>query len=117
MGAATTESIRSRNGASEPSGSTALLSAEVVSVLHAALGNELADGGTNASPRLAVALRQLCDEAKMKGWPPEALLVAFKTAIDGAPAMERLTRGPERYAFRARIVSQCITAYFSVPQR
>ncbi|HEY2376108.1 MAG TPA: hypothetical protein VGH98_09055 [Gemmatimonadaceae bacterium] len=106
------ESVRSGNDVAGISREKPNLSAEGVAVLHAALAEELADRDVTSSAALKAALSQLCDEAKAKYWPPEVLLIAFKTALETVPAVRRLTRGPDRDEFVARLVSLCIEQYF-----
>lgn len=111
------ESVRSKNDVAGTSRPKPSLSAEGMAVLHAALGAGITDRDPKSSRALKDALRHICDEAKVKNWPPESLLIALKLALNHIPAVQRLTRGPERDEFVAHMVSLCITEYYGAPQR
>jgi hypothetical protein len=106
------ESVRSGNAVVGTARPKPVFSAEGVAALHGALGAEVADRDPTTAPRVREALRGLCREAKLKNWPPELLLIAFKAAVDTVPAVRRLARGPERDGFVARLVSICIKEYY-----
>ena len=103
------ESIRA--GVAVASPGKPQLSVEAVAVLHGALSDRHAIGDS-ISPALIDALRHVSGEAKRKNWPPEWLLIAFKATLETAPAVRRLTLGPDRDEFVARLVSQCIEEYY-----
>jgi hypothetical protein len=111
------ESIRSANDVAGTSRPKPILSAEGLAVLHAALGRGLVDRDATSSPTLKNALSYICGEAKVKNWPPESLLIAFKTALETVPAVLHLTRGPDRDELIARLVSQCIEEYYGAAPR
>ena len=52
---------------------------------------------------LKYAVQRICVDANRSDWPPEQLLVAFKTALYALPAVQRLTRGPDRDEFVAHL--------------
>jgi hypothetical protein len=87
------------------------LSAQAVAALHAALESAHADLVPTA-PTVIDAVRRVCGEAKKEHWPPELLLIAFKKAVDTAPGVQHLRRGPERDEVVARLVSLCIEEYY-----
>lgn len=87
------------------------LSAEAVAALHAALESARTHF-VPTSPKVMDALRRVCDAAKRENWPPELLLIAFKRALDTAPGIQHLTRGPDRDEVVARLVSLCIVEYY-----
>jgi hypothetical protein len=87
------------------------LSADAVAALHAALENTRTNF-VPTSPKVMDALRRVCDGAKRENWPPELLLIAFKKALDTAPGVQHLTRGPDRDEVVARLVSLCIEEYY-----
>jgi len=88
------------------------LSAEAVAALHSALGDGAAHHDAISSPALYDALQRICGEAKLKDWPPESLLIAFKKTLETVPAVRRLARGPDRDEFVAHLVSRCIDEYY-----
>jgi hypothetical protein len=94
-----------------------ILSAEWVALLQTALAHGTADRNATSSPPLKDALRQLCSEAKLRNWPPEALLIALKTSLNAVPAVQSLTRGPDRDEFVTRVVSLCINEYYGTSPR
>ena len=110
------ESARSENEVSGASSARPILSAEGMAALQAALGGKTGDRDAMSSPALKNALRQICAEAKVRNWPPESLLIAFKAALNTVPAVKRLTRGPDRDEFVARLVSLCIDEYYAGPR-
>jgi hypothetical protein len=93
------------------------LSAEAVAALHTALGDGRAANDAMSSPALDDALYHICGEARLKNWPPESLLIAFKTALEMVPAVRRFARGPDRDEFVAHLVSRCIDAYYRNSRR
>ena len=111
------ESIRSANDVADTSRPKPTLSADGVAVLHAALGRGMADRDSTSSLGLRDALRYICREARLKNWPPESLLIAFKTALETVPAVQCLTSGPDCDELVARPVSRCIDEYYGAPRR
>ena len=98
---------------SAPEG-TAVFSAEGLALLRAALQTQWRWSAETieTSPTLRVALQRICSDAKQGSAPPERFLVAFKSVLQGAPALRRLPAGPERDEYVARIVSICIEEYY-----
>jgi hypothetical protein len=92
----------------------AVFSAEGLALLRAALQPQWQwnDEKLESSPTLRMALRRICWDAKSSNARPERFLVAFKNALQSAPALRRLARGPERDEYIARIVSLCIGEYY-----
>ncbi|HEY2375497.1 MAG TPA: hypothetical protein VGH98_05935 [Gemmatimonadaceae bacterium] len=101
-----------RSGAAETSRANCVLSPEGAAALYAALEDRSTTRDLASSAATVDAVRRICDEAKREHWPPESLLIAFKKALAAAPAVRRLTRGPKRDAFVARLVSLCIAEYY-----
>ena len=93
---------------------SAVFSADGLALLRAALQppHLWCDDRIEASPTLRVALRRICSDAKSSNARPERFLVAFKSALQSAPAMRGLARGPERDDYLARVVSLCIDEYY-----
>jgi hypothetical protein len=89
------------------------LSAEGVALLDAALEKATTSRNPTAATGVKYAVRRICADAKRNGWTPEQLLVAFKSALATIPAVQRLTRGPDRDQFVARLVSVCIDEYYA----
>jgi hypothetical protein len=98
-----------------PRGSGGSLSGPAVAKLQAALSDARA-GRSMLSPDIKEAVRSVCDEARREQWPPETLLVAYKSALETVGAVRGLPRGPERDAVIARLVSLCINEYYGAPQ-
>lgn len=95
----------------------AVFSVEGLALLRAALQPQWQwdDEKLESSPSLRIALRRICSDAKSRNAKPERFLIAFKNALQSAPALRRLPRGPERDAYVARIVSLCIGEYYRDP--
>ncbi|HEY2851876.1 MAG TPA: hypothetical protein VGJ18_03470 [Gemmatimonadaceae bacterium] len=93
------------------------LSAEAIAALHTALRDGRVPDDAMSSPALDDALCHICGEARLKNWPPESLLIAYKTALEMVPAVRRLARGPDHDEFVARLVSRCIDAYYRNSRR
>jgi len=104
------DSVRSE--AAETSRANCILSPEGAAALYAALENRRTTHDLASSPAARDAVRRICDEAKREHWPPELLLIAFKKALETAPAVRRLARRPERDEFVGRLVSLCIEEYY-----
>jgi len=98
-------------GVADTSRAQCSLSAAAVAALHAALEN-VRTQLVPTSRTMIDAVGRVCGEAKKANWPPELLLIAFKKALDTAPGMQHLTRGPERNEVVARLVSLCIEEYY-----
>jgi hypothetical protein len=107
------EMDRFRAGATSPE-NVAVFSAEGLALLRAALQPQWrwSDESLESSPTLRVALRRICNDAKDGKARPEQFLIAFKNALQSAPALRRVTPGPERDEYVARIVSMCIDEYY-----
>ena len=93
------------------------LSEDAVAVLRAALDSAVAGRYPAWSAALDHALKRICIEARRSDWPPEQLLIAFKSALDTLPSVQHLTRGPERDEVVSHLVSRCIDEYYGKPQR
>jgi hypothetical protein len=93
------------------------LTEEAVAVLRAALDNVVAGRYPAWSAALNDALKRICIDARRSDWPPEQLLIAFKSALYALPSVQHLTRGPERDEFVSHLVSLCIDEYSGKPQR
>lgn len=111
------EPFRSGTQINRPEPAHARLSEEGLTALRSALGTTLADGDPVKSPALRHAVQRICVDARRNDWPPERLLVAFKTAVQTLAAVQRLTREPDRDDFVRRLVSLCIEEYYGKPQR
>jgi len=109
------DSVRSE--AAEISHGNCVLSPEGTAALYAALDNRSTTRDLASSPSARYAVRWICDEAKREHCPPESFLVAFKNALQTAPAVRRLTSGPDRDEFVARLVSLCIDEYYRDSRR
>jgi hypothetical protein len=109
------ESVRSGNEVAGASRATPRLSAEWIAVLHEALEKATTERNPIAASGLQHAIRRISVDAKRSDWPPEQLLVAFKTAIYALPAAQRLTLRTDRHEFVARLVSLCIKEYYGAP--
>jgi hypothetical protein len=88
------------------------LSAEGVAVLHAALERALTSRSAKSSSAVRHAIWRICIDARRNSWPPEWLLVAFKTAVYSLPSVRRLPGGPDRDEFVGHLVSLCINEYY-----
>lgn len=91
------------------------LSAEGLEVLQAALEKERGSFPCSASSALKHAVWRICLDARRNNWPPEWLLVAFKTGAHSLPAVQRVARGPDRDELVAHLVSLCIEQYYALP--
>jgi hypothetical protein len=70
------------------------------------------ESSANDAEGLRDALRQLADDARAKGVPPEHLLTALKDLWRSLPQMQRrLTPGDEARLLQ-RVVSICIAEYY-----
>jgi hypothetical protein len=58
-------------------------------------------------------VQRICIDARRNNWPPEWLLIAFKTALETMPAVQRVARGPDREELASRLVSLCINEFYS----
>jgi hypothetical protein len=106
------ESVQSANQIHGSARVQPRLSKEGVAVLSAALDSAIATRNPASSEALNHALKRICIDARGSEWPPEWLLIAFKSALYTLPALEGLTRGPERDEFVARLVSLCIDEFY-----
>ena len=88
------------------------LSQQGVALLHAALDGAIGERDPASSAALKHAVKRICIDARRNNWPPEWLLIAFKSALSTLPSVQHLTRGPERDEFVARLVSLCIDEYY-----
>ncbi|HKW46959.1 MAG TPA: hypothetical protein VJN70_05920 [Gemmatimonadaceae bacterium] len=111
------EPFRSENQINRAERANARLSEEGLAALRKALDTTLADGDPVSSPALKHAVQRICIDARRSDLPPERLLVAFKTAMHTLPAVQRLTRGPDRDDFVRRLVSLCIDEYYGKQPR
>ena len=93
------------------------LTEDAVAMLRAALDSAVAGRYPAWSAALKDAVKRICIEARRSDWPPEQLLIAFKSALYALPSVQALTRGPERDEFVAHLVSLCIDEYYGKPQR
>lgn len=93
------------------------LTEEAVAVLRAALDSGVAGRYPAWSAALNDALKRICIDAKQSDWPPEQLLIAFKSALYTLPSVQHLTRGPDCDEFVSHLVSLCIDEYYGEPQR
>jgi hypothetical protein len=89
------------------------LSTEGVALLHAALEKATTSRKPSAATGVKYAVWRICVDARRQEWGPEQLLVAFKSALSTMPAVQRLTRGPDRDEFVARLVSLCVDQYYA----
>ena len=106
------EPLRSGNEVSATPRATPRLSSEGIAVLHAALERQVGSRNPSSMSGVRDAIRRISVDAKRNNWPPEWLLVAFKAAVHTLPALQRLTPGPDRDDFIARLVSLCINEYY-----
>ena len=106
------EPLRSGNEVSATPRATPRLSSEGIAVLHAALERQVGSRNPSSMSGVRDAIRRISVDAKRNNWPPEWLLVAFKAAVHSLPALQRLTPGPDRDEFVARLVSLCINEYY-----
>ena len=103
--------------ATETSHANCDLSPDGTAALCAALDDRSTTRDLASSAIARDAVRRICDEAKRERWPPESFLLAFKKALEMAPAVLRLTMGPDRDEFVARLVSLCIEQYYRDTRR
>jgi hypothetical protein len=64
------------------------------------------------APETHAALRQYVDVLADEGLLPEAVVIAFKSAMNGAASFQRF-EADEREARRSALVSACIERYFT----
>ena len=93
------------------------LTEDAVAMLRAALDGAVAGRYPARSAALEDAVKRVCNDARWSDWPPEQLLIAFKSALYAQPPVQRLTRGLERDEFVSHLVSLCIDEYYGKPQR
>ncbi len=93
------------------------LSADAIALLQAALEKATTSRKPTAATGVKYAVWRICVDAKRNEWAPEQLLVAFKSGLATMPAVQRLTRGPDRDEFVARLVSLCIDEYYAGLQK
>ena len=81
-------------------------------MLHAAVDSAIVDRDPASSAAIKHAVKRICIEARRNDWPPEWLLIAFKSALYTLPAVQHLTGSLDRADFVARLVSLCIDEYY-----
>ena len=90
-----------------------VLAHETVDAVRRALQRSVAEAPTaEPTPPLRAALHALAHEARVKGIPPEQLLITLKGVWQGLPEVEN-ARHPEKTRSLQRIVTICIQEYFA----
>ena len=66
-----------------------------------------------AEPGLQVALAQAVDEARQRALRAEEVIVSFKSLLASLPELNSPVRRLEAARLRERLITLCITAYYS----
>ena len=64
------------------------------------------------SPEARTVIIELCNVARNKAWPAEALIIAVREACHASPEIMQLTTTSEREAMLATLVSGCISEFY-----